>query len=143
MNDFVVDRDKRTITTSLGTMDFSNVVLNEDVLELYLDIENVSEDFQKQIDRAIRQNTEIRYAEREEYYKSKGLLSVDSIQMKEVFKALNLYFADGNVRAEINVSCIDSTETLEVDISFPVDVKPIYEEIKKIALKTIEQRYFT
>ena len=139
----MVDRNKRTIATSLGTMDFSNVVLNEDVLELYLDIESVSEDFQKQIDQTIRENTVIEYKEREEYYKSKGLLSVDDIQIKECFKALNLYFENGNVRASVSVGCIDVTESLEVDASFPVDIQPIYEEVKQIAIKTIEQRYFT
>lgn len=133
MDDFVVDRNKRTIATSLGTMDFSDVVLNEDILELYLDIESVSEDFQKQIDQTIRENTVIQYKEREEYYKSKGLLSADDIQMKECFKALNLYFENGNVRANVSVGCIDATESLEVDASFPVDIQPIYEEVKQIA----------
>ena len=53
MNDFIVDRKKRTIVTPLGKMEFGNIVLIDECLELCLDIEKVTDELQSEIDQKI------------------------------------------------------------------------------------------
>lgn len=143
MNDFIVDREKRIITTPLGKMEFSNVVLNDECLEVYLDIDKVTDELQSEINQKIYNNAIEQYKENEESYIKRGLTDVKDIKMCEIFKALNLILCNGNINSYISVGAIDDKmELLEVDISIPIDVKPFFEEVKKIVLKMIEQRYF-
>lgn len=143
MKDFIVDREKRIITTPLGKMEFSNVVLNDECLEVYLDIDKVTDELQSEINQRIYDTAIEQYREREESYIKRGLTDVKDIKMREIFKALNLSLSRGNIHSYISVGAIDDKmELLEVDISIPIDIEPFFEEVKKIVLKTIEQRYF-
>lgn len=143
MNDFIVDRKKRTIVTPLGKMEFGNIVLIDECLELYLDIEKVTDELQSEIDQKIHDSAIALYKEREERYREHGILSTDEIKMREIYKALDLSLERRNIKSYISIGAIDEkTETLEADILIPIDIQPFFDEIKSIVLKTIEQRYF-
>lgn len=101
MKDFIVDREKRIITTPLGKMEFSNVVLNNECLEVYLDIDKVTDELQSEINQRIYDTAIEQYREREESYIKRGLTDVKDIKMREIFKALNLSLSRGNIGVRI------------------------------------------
>lgn len=144
IRDFIVDTKKRTMNEpTIGKIDLGKVVLNEDVIEMFFDIESVPDELQKRIDKQIQEQAMHLFYVAEDRYRSHGI-TPENLKMKEVWKTLDFKFDEGKIKTCIYASAVDIiAENLEVDIVIPCDLTDdMREEIKRIIFRAIEKKYF-
>lgn len=139
----IIDRTKRTVTDSkLGKLEIGTASWGEDFFSLYFDVDSVSDNLQKQIDKTIQEDAIKKFYEYEEKYRSYGV-TPENLKMREVLKILTFAFDGGGKSSKFIVSAIDTvTENLEVDIEIPANVEEFNEELKGIVMKGIEKKLF-
>lgn len=144
IRDFIVDTKKRTMNEpTIGKIDLGKVVLNEDLIEMFFDIESVPDELQKRIDKQIQEQAMNLFYVAEDRYRSHGI-TPENLKMKEVWKILDFKFDEGKIKTCIYTSAVDIiAENLEVDIVIPCDLTDdMREEIKRIIFRAIEKKYF-
>lgn len=144
IRDFVVDTKKRTMNEpTIGKIDLGRVVLNEDLIELWMDIESVPDELQNKIDKQIQEQALKQFYTVEDRYRSHGI-TPENLKMKEVWKTLDFELDEGKIRTSIHSSAVDTiSENLEVDIVIPCDLTDdMREEIKRVVIRAIEKKYF-
>ena len=144
IRDFVVDTKKRTMNEPpIGKIDLGKVVLNEDLIELWMDIASVPDELQKKIDKQIQEQALKQFYAVEDRYRSHGI-TPENLKMKEVWKTLDFELDEGKIRTSIHSGAVDTiSENLEVDIAIPCNLtEDMREEIKRVVIRAIEKKYF-
>lgn len=131
---------KKTITTTIGTINLNDVDFCENSLEVFIGIESVSKKIREKIAKAV----EIRKAE-----------CLEEIKCKE---HKHLYWTDAGVKTDLSLHIIvDNKEfsyRIEVDIidkenenmwtstSIEVDLSEYQSELKKVIVKAMIDNFF-
>ena len=139
----IVDTTKRILNEpKLGQIGLGDVILDEELIQMYFKVETLLPDLQQQIDQKIREKAIEEFYHQEDRYRCHGI-TPENLKMKEVWRTLDLEFKEGKVYSYIMICAVDMmTEDLEVGIKIPCDVSSIHDEIKSIVLKNIEKKYF-
>lgn len=133
---------KKTITTTIGTINLNDVDFCENSLDVFIGIESVSQEIREKITKAV----EIRKTEYLE-------------ETKECCKELkHLYWTDSGVKTDLSLHIIvDNKEfsyRIEVDIidkenefmwtsaSIEVDLSEYQSELKKVIVKAMIDKFF-
>lgn len=132
---------RKNITTTIGTINLNNIEFCENLLDVFIGIESVSDDIQKKINEAVEMS------------------KAEHMQMvKEHFKNHELYWTDAGVNTYLSLHIIvDNKEfsyRIEIDIedkadgriftsaSIQVDLSEYQNELKKVIVKAMIDKFF-
>lgn len=143
MMESIVDQTKRILNEpKLGQIRLGDVILEEELIQMYFKVETLLPDQQQQIDDEIQRKAIEEFYHQEQRYRCHGI-TPEELTMKEVWKTLDLEFKEGEIYSYIMICAVDMmTEDLEVGIKMSCDITSMYDEIKHIVMQNIEQKYF-
>lgn len=131
---------KKTFTTSIGTMNLNQVEFIEDSLDIIIGIESVSADIHKKINDAI----EIAKAKRldfiRKYYINRDLNWTDA--GVNTLLSLGIHLKKETITCTIDIIIEDMESDISADASIEVDLSEYQNELKKIIVKAMIDKFF-
>ncbi len=132
---------KNNVTTTIGTINLNDIEFCENMLDVFIGIESVSEAMQSKINEAME------------------IAKADHLQrIKEHFTNKNLYWTDAGVKTNLSLHIIIKDKKfsyrIEIDIedkgddriwasaSIEVDLSEYQNELKKAIIKTLVDKFF-
>lgn len=132
---------KNNVTTTIGTINLNDIEFCENMLDVFIGIESVSEAKQSKINEAME------------------IAKADHLQrIKEHFTNKNLYWTDAGVKTNLSLHIIIKDKKfsyrIEIDIedkgddriwasaSIEVDLSEYQNELKKAIIKTLVDKFF-
>lgn len=132
--------NRRTFTTELGAIDIGDVEINEDLLCVFIKVENVSKELQREVDKAIEKAKKEKY---EEFYNQLGwnwsdegvsiygmYIYIEAKDDKSLEASLCVYFAD-----KVN-------DHMEADVEIKLDLSAYKMELKFLVAKAVVLKFF-
>lgn len=132
---------KKTITTTIGTINLNDISFVEDTLDVFIGIESVSAEIQDKINEAV----EIAKAEHiqriKEYCTSKDLNWTDAGVNTDL--SLHIIIEDKNFSYRIEIDIIDKEdERVWTGASIDIDLSEYQNELKKVIIKAMIDNFF-
>lgn len=132
---------RKTITTTIGTINLNNIEFCENTLDVFIGIESVSADIQNKINEAV----EIAKAEHiqrvKEYYTNKNLNWTDAGVNTDL--SLHIIVDNKEFAYRIEIGIVDKEdERVWTDTSVDVDLSEHQNELKKVIVKAMIDNFF-
>lgn len=132
---------KKNIATSIGTINLNDIDFCENTLDVFIGIESVSADIQVKINEAV----EIAKAEYlqmiKEYYINKGLKWTDA--GVDTYLSLHIIIDNKEFSYRIEIDIEDKADgTMWTSASVEVDLSEYQNELKKVIVKTMIDKFF-
>lgn len=121
---------KKSITTTIGTINLNNIEFCENTLDVFIGIESVSADIQKKINEAVKMEKD-KFAWR---WKNKDVRTDISLW---------IHIQNKEVTYCISVDIIDKkNDSIFTDVEIDVDLSEYEEELKKVIVKAMIDKFF-
>ena len=129
----------RTIMTKVGTIDFASIEVLQDSIELFVPVISVSDRLKEAIEENIQKE---KAAYQKEILDSRGLKWSDAdVNMED--QSLHIMINGKKLSYELTFSFSDKeNKSFETVFSIPVEFPEYENEIKKIVLQTIVDKFF-
>lgn len=132
---------RKTITTTIGTINLNNIEFCENTLDIFIGIESVSADIQNKINEAV----EIAKAEHiqrvKEYYTNKNLNWTDAGINTDL--SLHIIVDNKEFAYRIEIDIVDKEdERVWTGASVDVDLSEYQNELKKVIVKAMIDNFF-
>lgn len=132
---------RKTITTTIGTINLNNIEFCENTLDVFIGIESVSADIQNKINEAV----EIAKAEHiqrvKEYYTNKNLNWTDAGVNTDL--SLHIIIDNKEFAYRIEIDIVDKEdERVWTGASVDVDLSEYQNELKKVIVKAMIDNFF-
>ena len=131
---------RNTITTNIGTINLNDVEFIEDSLDIIIGIESVSEDIQKKVNEAAEIAKALELEHIKQYHKNKKLTwSTDGTDTN---LSLSISLKNKTITYSVDVFINDKVNDISADASIIVDLSEYEDELKKIIVKAMIDKFF-
>ncbi|MCM1009219.1 MAG: hypothetical protein NC485_15125 [Ruminococcus flavefaciens] len=131
---------RNTITTNIGTINLNDVEFIEDSLDIIIGIESVSEDIQKKVNEAAEIAKALELEHIKQYHKNKKLTwSTDGTDTN---LSLSISLENKTITYSVDVFINDKVNDISADASIIVDLSEYEDELKKIIVKAMVDKFF-
>lgn len=132
---------RKTITTTIGTINLNNIEFCENTLDVFIGIESVSADIQNKIIEAI-EIAKAKHTQRvKEYYTNKNLNWTDAGVNTDL--SLHIIVDNKEFAYRIEIDIVDKEdERVWTGASVDVDLSEYQNELKKVIVKAMIDNFF-
>lgn len=132
---------RKTITTTIGTINLNNIEFCENTLDVFIGIESVSEDIQNKINEAVEMAKAEHIQRVKEYYTNKDLNWTDAGVNTDL--SLHIIVDNKEFAYRIEIDIVDKEdERVWTGASVDVDLSEYQNELKKVIVKAMIDNFF-
>lgn len=131
---------KSIITTTIGTINLNQIEFIEDSLDIIIGIESVSAEIQNKINEAVEIAKDKELEHIKLYHKNKDLTWSNA--RADITLSLGIHLENKTFTYTIDVIIEDIESDLSTNVSIEVDLSEYQNELKKIIVKAMIDKFF-